>query len=225
MHNLDSRSPNRILSKAHLIRLSVTQLATAGLLAAALPVTALTYDSTYRSTSRDYGTCVTQIKGTGVADADAATACGAALYPKDLSSCVVNIDTKTALTGTDALSNCRRVRRPVELSTCVVDIGAIDSSIETASLLNVVDHCRRSLLPVRFSACVVGLRSQVNFPTETALTDCIAATNRPRNVLPNFLPGTELPTQPPSVQPSPESTQPLPEASPLPSTPESIPLK
>ncbi|HEY9639409.1 MAG TPA: hypothetical protein V6C57_02940 [Coleofasciculaceae cyanobacterium] len=202
MHNIDLRSPSRILSKAHLIRLSITQLATAGLLAAALPATALTYDSTYRSTSRDYGTCVTQMKGTGVVDADAASACAAALYPKDLSSCVVNIDSRTTLTAADALSSCRRVRRPVELATCVVDIGAIDSSKDTTSLLNVMDHCRRSLLPVRFSACVVGLRSQASFSTETALSDCIAATNRPRDVLPNFLPGTTEPTQPPAAQPS-----------------------
>ncbi|NJR64435.1 MAG: hypothetical protein HC772_02490 [Leptolyngbyaceae cyanobacterium CRU_2_3] len=88
MHNFDLRSPRRALSKAHFIRLSVTQLATAGLLAAALPAAAVTYDSTYRSNSRDYATCVAQIKATGIADADAATACAAALYPKDLSKCV-----------------------------------------------------------------------------------------------------------------------------------------
>ncbi|NJR64434.1 MAG: hypothetical protein HC772_02485 [Leptolyngbyaceae cyanobacterium CRU_2_3] len=134
----------------------------------------------------------------------------------------LNIDTATVLTSADALSNCQRVRRPVELATCVVDIGAIDSSSETASLLNVVDHCRRSLLPARFSACVVGLRSQVDFPTETALSNCIAATNRPRNVLPDFLPGTGTPTEPPSVQPVPEQES-APQTSP--STPESLPLR
>ena len=230
MHNSDLRSPHRFLSKAHWIRLSVAQLASAGLLAAALPASALTSydtnhsDSTYRSTSAHYRTCVAQITGTGIAAADATAACGAALYPRDLARCVVNIDSKTALTATDAIANCTKVRRPVELSTCVVDIGDIDDPTESAPLLNIVDHCRRSLLPLRFSACVVGLRSQVDFATTAALSDCIAATNRPRNVLPNFLPSSMTPTEPPTVQPDsvqPDSMQPVPDAMPL---PDAVPL-
>jgi hypothetical protein len=217
MHNSDLRSPHRFLSKAHWIRLSVSQLASAGLVAAALPATALTFydtnsDSTYRSTSANYRTCVADITGSGIVAADAAAACAAALYPKDLSKCVVKIDSGTALTSADAIANCVKVRRPVELATCVVNIGAIDKPTEAAPLLNIVDHCRRSLLPLRFSACVVGLRSQVDFATTAALSDCIAATNRPRNVLPNFLPSSMSPTEPPTA---PEQMQPsVPETTP-----------
>ena len=190
----------------HLLRLSITQCITAGFVVAALPAAAFTtFDSTYRSTSGDYQTCVAKITGAGVAAVEASSACAAALYPQELSSCVVGIDA-TALTAADALSNCRQVRRPVELSTCVVEINAIDKPTDPAPLLNVMDHCRRSLLPVRFSACVVGLRQQANFATPDALTDCIAATNRPRDVLPSFLPGSSTSDQPPTSQPVPEQT-------------------
>ena len=203
----------------HLLRLSVAQCVTAGLVAAAaLPAAALTtYDGIYRSTSANYQTCVAQITGAGVAGAEASTACAAALYPQDLSRCVVGIDSKTALTSADALANCRQVRRPVELSTCVVEINAIDNPTDAAPLRNVMDHCRRSLLPTRFSACVVGLRHQDNFATTDALTDCIAATNRPRDVLPSFLPGTSASDQPPTAQPTLEQT---PQATPQPSAPD-----
>ncbi len=213
MPNSDLRSPHRFLSKAHWIRLSVAQLASAGLVATALPASALNFystpasDSTYRSTSADYRTCAAEITGAGIIAVDAATACAAALYPKDLSKCVVNIDSGTALTSADAIANCTKVRRPVELATCVVDIGAIDKPTEMVPLLNIVDHCRRSLLPLRFSACVVGLRSQVDFATTVALSDCIAATNRPRNVLPNFMPSSMSPTEPPTAQPVPDPMQ------------------
>ncbi|MBW4657632.1 MAG: hypothetical protein KME15_03085 [Drouetiella hepatica Uher 2000/2452] len=225
MPNSDLRSPHRFLSKAHWIRLSVAQLASAGLVATALPASAFFYstpasDTTYRSTSADYRTCVAQITGAGIVAADAATACAAALYPRDLSKCVTNIDAGTALTSADAIANCTRVRRPVELATCVVDIGAIDNPTETAPLLNIVDHCRRSLLPLRFSACVVGLRSQVDFATSAALSNCIAATNRPRNVLPNFMPSGMTSTEPPTAQPAPDQLQQaVPETTPSAPTP------
>jgi hypothetical protein len=222
MQNFELRSlpsPFKTSFKAvHLLRLSIAQCITAGFVAAALPAAALTtFDNTYRSTSGDYQTCVTQITGAGVAGADASVACAAALSPQDLSRCVVGIDSKTALTATDALSNCRQVRRPIELSTCVVQINAIDNPTDAAPLLNVMDHCRRSLLPARFSACVVGLRKQANFATTDALTDCIAATNRPREVLPSFLPGSSASDQPPTAQPVPEQTpQPTPQSTPQP---------
>lgn len=213
MQHFELRSLRSSLKAVRLLRLSIAQSITAGLVVAALPATALTYndasDSTFRSTRRDYQTCIADITGTGVEAAAAATACGAALYPRDLSRCVVRIDSSTALTSSDALSNCREVRRPVELSTCVVDITEIDNPTDSEPLLNVVDHCRRSLLPVRFSACVVGLRSQVDLSTEDILTDCIAATNRPRDVLPSFLPGNTVPTLPPQVEPL--QPQPAPE--------------
>ena len=214
--NAPSKAPFKAV---HLLRLSIAQCITAGFVAAALPATAFTtYDSTYRSSSRDYQTCVSQITGAGVTAVEASSACAAALYPQDLSSCVVGIDS-TALTAADALSNCRQVRRPVELSTCVTQINAIDKPSDKTPLLNVMDHCRRSLLPVRFSACVVGLRQQANFATPDALTDCIAATNRPRDVLPSFLPGSPSSDQPPTSQPAPEQTSP---SAPQ-STPQSMP--
>lgn len=150
----------------------------------------------YRSSQRDYRSCTDGLLGTGLKAEDAAAACAGALYPRALSSCVTTIDGKTELTATDALSGCRRVRRPRELASCVVNITGI-STTETKDI-DVLDYCRRSLLPVRFSNCVVGMAGQVNtFSTTEMMTTCIAASSRPRQVLPDFIPrGQEIPLQP-----------------------------
>lgn len=150
----------------------------------------------YRSSERDYRTCADGLLGTGLKAEDAAAACAAALYPRALSACVTTIDRTTELTATDALSGCRRVRRPQELASCVVNITGI-STTETKST-DVLDYCRRSLLPVRFSNCVVGLAGQAKTSSTTEMmTTCIAASSRPRQVLPDFIPrGQEIPLQP-----------------------------
>lgn len=193
MRNFHLRSP--------LVRVSAISLATSGLLAVLLPVTPQSaqalefFSSKYKNNPRHYERCAAGLTGAGVAEADAAAACAGALYPTDLSTCVTNIKSNTSIAANDALSGCRRVRRPVEMGKCVVDINNVASDGTVA--LDVLDNCRRSLLPARFSACVVGLLQEISFSTSAAMTDCIAASSRPRNVLPSFVPAAEgVPTTP-----------------------------
>lgn len=157
----------------------------------------------YRAKIRDYRSCTTGLKNAGIADADVAAACAAALYPRDLSICVSEIDSDTDITAPDALSACRRVRRPVALAKCVVDITG--TGVETTEQSTVLDSCRRSLLPNRFSNCVVGLKTGVNIPISDALSSCIAASSRPRDVTPGFIPRDVL--SPPVFSPTPNSEQ------------------
>ncbi|MBF2047623.1 MAG: hypothetical protein EDM05_031970 [Leptolyngbya sp. IPPAS B-1204] len=186
-------------------KLSFTQVATLPLLVAGFalaglpihPANAATYYNPrpYRASVSDYEKCAEGLLGTGLGEAEATAACAAALYPKALSSCVTTIDAETELSATDALSGCRRVRRPQELASCVVGITEI--STEGTEPQAVLTYCRRSLLPARFSNCVVGLATQAALSTTEMMTTCIAATNRPREVLPNFIPsGQPIPLQP-----------------------------
>jgi hypothetical protein len=180
----------------------------------------------YRSSEKDYSACAEGLLGTGLDNDDAAAACAAALYPKALSSCVTAIEGETEIVATDALSGCRRVRRPEELASCVVGITGVSTT--GTEPLDVLTYCRRSLLPVRFSNCVVGIASQVTaFSTTEMMTNCIAATNRLRQVLPNFIPsGEEVPLQPLPNTENPSSITPVtptPRATPAPTTPRSVP--
>jgi hypothetical protein len=177
------------------------------------PTQAATYynPAPYRSSVENYEECAAELLGSGLQAEDTAAACAAALYPKALSSCVTIIDAETELTAEDALLGCRRVRRPHELASCVVGITQI--STEGTAPGDVLTYCRRSLLPVRFSNCVTGLASQVTtFSTTEMMTSCIAATRRPRQVLPNFIPsGQEVPLQPlPGVETVPDISTPIP---------------
>ncbi len=150
----------------------------------------------YRSSVEDYNACAAELVGTGVEPEAAAAACGGALYPLALSSCVTGIDGGTEILATDALSGCRRVRRPEDLASCVVGITGISTT--GTEPLDVLTYCRRSLLPKRFSNCVVGIAAEVTAYSTTEMMDnCIAASNRPRQVLPSFIPrGEEVPLQP-----------------------------
>jgi hypothetical protein len=150
----------------------------------------------YRAAVSDYQRCAAGLLGSGVQAQDATAACAGALYPRALSSCVTDIGSGTQIAATDALSGCRRVRRPDELAKCVVGINGVKSQ-DTKSL-DVLDYCRRSLLPLRFSNCVVGLANQVPAASTTeTMSTCIAASNRPRQVLPDFIPsGQPVPLQP-----------------------------
>jgi hypothetical protein len=215
MRNLDLRSRSVSLRESRFIRFSALHLVAAGLIATTLPAdpAAAVYSTPpFRSSTRDYQKCAAGLLGAGVAETDAADACGGALYPRDLSSCVTEISSQSGIAINDALSGCRRVRRPPELASCVVGINKVSS--EGTVILNVLDNCRRSLLPVRFSNCVVGLRNQADtFSTEAAMTSCIAASQRPREVLPSFIPrGEELPSVPlpgsSDIAPTPMQTQP-----------------
>lgn len=150
----------------------------------------------YRSSVRDYNACAGELLSTGLSPEAASAACGGALYPRALSACVTSIDGGTEIAAADALAGCRRVRRPQELASCVVGINGIKTT--GTEPLEVLDYCRRSLLPARFSNCVVGLAGQIPaYTTTEVMTSCIAASNRPRQVLPSFIPqGQEIPLQP-----------------------------
>lgn len=236
MRNLDLRSRNLDCRRPH-SKLAVL-LPAMGLVLAWLPVqpAQATYYNPppYRASAGDYDKCAAGLLETGLDTEDAAAACAGALYPKALSSCVTIIDSETELTADDALSGCRRVRRPQELASCVVGITGISS--EGTKSTDVLDYCRRSLLPVRFSNCVVGLAEQAAISTTEVMTTCVAATNRPRQVLPNFIPsGQPVPLQPlPGVDTTGVDTAPVPSTAPnpapspvpqttAPATPRSVP--
>lgn len=186
------------------------------------PVTAATYYNPrpYRSSQADYDSCAAGLLSAGLSPEDAAAACGGALYPQALSACVTAIDAGTEILATDALSSCRRVRRPEELASCVVGITGVSTT--GTEPLDVLTYCRRSLLPLRFSNCVVGVATQVTtYTTTEMMNNCIAATNRPRQVLPNFIPqGQEVPLQPLPNTETPEPTLSTPRTTtPTPTTP------
>ncbi|MBW4467040.1 MAG: hypothetical protein KME07_16570 [Pegethrix bostrychoides GSE-TBD4-15B] len=246
MNNFDLQSRNRQKQKqssssakrpGQIARLSALPLLTAGLAWAALPISAASASRSsryynpdpYRSLVADYNACAVEIAGTGVQPEAAAAACGGALYPRALSSCVTGIDGGTEILASDALSNCRRVRRPQDLATCVVGINGISTT--GTEPLDVLTYCRRSLLPKRFSNCVVGIAAEApSYSTTEMMDNCIAASNRPRQVLPSFIPrGEEVPLQPlpnsPSsgVTPTPSQILTPSQPTPAPSTPRSVP--
>jgi hypothetical protein len=196
--------------RSHLLRLSSLSLTLAGVVSVLWPIspaTAATYSSTYRSKPRDYATCASGLVGAGVSEAEAAAACGGALYPRDLSACVTRIGGDTAIEASTALSNCRRARRPVDLASCVISIS--DGASDETTALTVIDYCRRSLLPLRFSACVTGVRGETALSTAEVLQNCIAASSRPRTVLPSFVPIDQGIPATPSRITVPEEPEPL----------------
>jgi hypothetical protein len=190
-------------SSLHITRFSI-QVTVAGLIALALPVApaSATY-SDYRALQRDYQTCTADLVGVGIAAADAASACAAALAPRDIGECVIMIGEGTVIAATDALSGCRQVRRPVDLAACVVDIN---TSLQNVVPLDVLSNCRRSLLPTRFSNCVVGISQETLIDPAVAMSTCIVAGDRPSNLLPSFVPSSEpIPSTPSSI-PTPSDT-------------------
>jgi hypothetical protein len=163
----------------------------------------------YRASTRDYERCTASLLGNGLQVGDATAACAGALYPTALAACVTDI-AGADLTASDALSGCRRVRRPQELATCVGGIDRVKT--EGTKSLDVLDYCRRSLQPARFSNCVVGLSGAASATSTTeVMTTCIAASIRPRQVLPDFIPsGQPVPLQPlPGGDTSSSTTAPL----------------
>lgn len=204
-------------------RLSTLPLALAGLFAGLLPInlalaspSTSSYSSTYRAKPRHYATCASGLVGAGISEADAAAACGGALYPQELSTCVGNIGS-AEIAATDALSGCRQARRPIDLASCVVSINS-GASDETAAL-TVLDYCRRSLLPLRFSACVTGVRGETALSTADVMQSCIAASSRPRDVLPTFVPIDQgIPVTPSRIDVPDETQQTDPTMTPQPRT-------
>jgi hypothetical protein len=195
-----------------LIRFAATQLAVAGWLAMALPSTGATIPSSYRN---QYRGCAGRLLSVGISSEAAASACAAALRPRDLSRCVVEIEQETAIAAEDALATCRQARRANELANCVVGISR--NSQEEADQ-NVLNFCGRSLLPERFAECVVGLRIEADFAPIAAMESCIAASDPLGNVAPNFVPGNQTPLSEPNSAPiQPQNQTPL--IQPAPPTP------
>jgi hypothetical protein len=177
MHNIGLRSPI-----FRFLTVSVMVASSAVVLPSALAST--------RIHTRDYARCESQLLGSGIAEADAASACSASLYPQDLAYCVDRVTTSTSASGADAVGNCRRVRRPIDMGKCVSEISSGATNADAAAIL---DNCRRSLLPRRYSACVVGLSQASNLAIAAVLESCNAAGTRPSNVLSNFIPGGQQP--------------------------------
>jgi hypothetical protein len=193
MHHIGSRFNHW---RSPLIRLGAFPIVAVGFLAVQLPAPALRLDPLSPSSltaprAADYQNCAIDLLQSGLAEDAAAAACAEALYPLELSECVVEINENTEISGDDALSSCLRVRRPIELAECVVDIDAAQSE---AVLAGVLDYCRRSLLPERFSACVVGLSREVGLAVGEVMNTCISVTDRPEEVESDFIPrGQEQP--------------------------------
>ncbi|HBL61945.1 MAG TPA: hypothetical protein DDZ80_27105 [Cyanobacteria bacterium UBA8803] len=144
----------------------VSQLTTAGLIALAIPSHPAT------AGVDQFQICAAELLRADVSREVASRVCGEALYPKDLSLCVLKIRDLTPIAANEALNACRRVRRPRELASCVVNINKYTPDPEA---LSVLDHCRRSLLPLRFAECAIGLSREIDFSPARALETCIAA--------------------------------------------------
>lgn len=153
-----------------LLRFCASQLAITGLLAMAIPPEAAT------ANSNEFKTCAAELLRANISRNLAAQVCAEALYPEDLSLCVLKINAQTPIIADEALYSCQRVRRPLELASCVVDINQYTQNPE---VLLVLDRCRRSLLPLRFSECVIGLSREIDFSSTEALETCIAAEDSP----------------------------------------------
>ena len=153
-----------------LFRFCASQLAIAGLLAIAIP------PQTATAGSNEFKTCADELLRANISRNRAASVCAEALYPEDLSLCVLKIKALTPIIADDALYGCQRVRRPLELASCVVDIN---KHTQNPDVILAFDRCRRSLLPVRFSECVIGLSREIDFSSTEALETCIAAEDFP----------------------------------------------
>ncbi len=200
------------------LRLPIAQIVTASLIAIALPMAPA--QALFGGARKPYESCAADLTRAQVSAADAASACGQALRPDDLGTCVNRIaDQKVS--GADALSVCRQVRRPVEAASCVVGIrrGVLDTAI-----VDVLDSCRRSLLPQTFSDCVVGLNRQLKVGGKQAIASCLDTNDRPRDLLPTFIPlgnPIPIPTTPSGVPTPivPSTSQPQTQFQTQPSTP------
>jgi hypothetical protein len=196
-------------SVSSLLRLATAPMAIAGLLAIGLPLQPVS------ARPNSYQSCASALRDSGIAEAQVAAACSAALRPTELATCVSEIGGQTSIAAPDALSGCRRVRRPLELSSCVVSINPGEGAVAT----EVLDHCRRSLLPTRFSECVVGLVAEINYNTNRAMRSCIAATDPEPDSLPAAPDGSAPTPETTSPEPITPQVNPSPGPAPLPMTP------
>lgn len=152
----------------------------AGLLATALPLTVQR-----PATANEFDTCASTLIDAGIEPSVAAGACGMALHPEEVSSCVEGVVNAADVSALSALSACSRDRRPKEVATCVADIHA---ALPVESSEEVLQKCHLSLLPERYSTCVVGLSDGAGLSLAESLDDCISAGYRPEGVAPTFVP-------------------------------------
>jgi len=172
-------------------KLTTPVLAMAGILGITLPSNAIS--NPFRRNQNDYRVCAARLLSVGIPAETVSNTCAAALRPKEVSSCVGQIQRKTQIPATDSLSFCGQARRPNDLATCVVGIGTKSQETVNPAILS---YCSRSLLPVKFAQCVVGLRSEIDFSPTQAMENCISASDRISNVVPLSRPG--IPAAPPT---------------------------
>lgn len=137
-----------------------------------------------KAIANDFEACTSGLIEAGITVAEAAGACGRALYPADLSRCTVDVLGVAEVDPQQALLACQSDRRPLELATCV---GDIHQGLEVANSTAVLNNCRRSVLPVRFSDCVVGVATAADLAVADSMAQCIAAGYRPEDVAPTFI--------------------------------------
>ncbi|MBW4422064.1 MAG: hypothetical protein KME13_23095 [Myxacorys californica WJT36-NPBG1] len=189
-------------------RLPVAQVITVSLVALALPPaparSAVLDDLFERPGPNLYRQCATDLLRAKVPNAVAAAACSNTVRPDDLGVCVRRM-AEVQVAGEQAVEVCRRVRRPLEAGTCVVHISR--NAAQTL-FADVLEGCRRTLLPLSFSQCVVGLNRDLNLATKQAIDTCLDTSDRPRDVLPVSIPGSNLPPRIPTITPSTSPTTP-----------------
>ncbi|WOD38108.1 hypothetical protein [Nodosilinea sp. E11] len=137
-----------------------------------------------RAIANDFEGCTSLLIDAGIDGAVAASACGRALHPLDVSRCAVDITQVADVSAEQALVACQSDRRPTDLATCVSDIH---QSLEIANSTTVLNNCRRSLLPVRYADCVVGVATAAALSTADSMNRCIAAGYQPQDVAPTFI--------------------------------------
>lgn len=180
-------SPNPKSGTLKVSRLFARVLGIAGLMAITLP--------SAPAQANDYAACATQLRNADLSPEVVADACAKVLHPQDLGNCVVNIQRNTIVPVGDALAACVRVRRPLDLATCVLEINRetiatknLEQDSNKTAVMTALDTCHRSLLPIQFSHCVVGLSRRIDLTPVGAMGTCIDANDRPRDVLPSFMP-------------------------------------
>ncbi|GAB4322170.1 MAG: hypothetical protein OHK0047_05460 [Leptolyngbyaceae cyanobacterium] len=183
-------------------RYAVGIAALSSLIVAALPLPS----HAAKDSQGDFRRCVAGLQRANISAEEAVSACGRALNPQYLESCVVDISRDSAYPPGDALNACRQVRRPDDMAACVVSIR---NSLKAGTAADILDSCRRSLLPVRYARCVVGLsQGSSGLTPATALNSCNDELYFPREVDPTFI-SYPLQAPYPSLQPE-TPVQPIP---------------
>ncbi|MBD0269054.1 MAG: hypothetical protein ICV77_12265 [Cyanobacteria bacterium Co-bin8] len=152
---------------------------------AALMAAPLSFAGQRPAAANDYESCARDLVTAGIEAAIAANACGTALRPVDVSTCVTGVVDVADVSALSALSACSRDRRPRELATCVTNIHTALAVTNSSEVLN---NCRLSILPERYSSCVVGLSDGAGLELVESLNQCISAGYRPVGLAPTLIP-------------------------------------